>query len=49
MKNHEKLQRSIDETVLEMLGLDNWKERLDKLYDAVAAELEAMQKILASS
>jgi len=29
-----------------MVGLDDWKDRLDELYDAVANELETMQKIL---
>lgn len=49
IKAHDKTQASIDEVALEMIGLPEWKEKLDELYDAIATELEAMQKILASS
>jgi len=48
IKSHDKTQVSIDKVALEMIGLDKWKERLNELYDSVATELEAMQKILAS-
>ena len=49
LKEHDPVQRSIDELALEMLGLDYWKSRLDEIYDAVAKELEAMHKILETS
>jgi hypothetical protein len=29
-----------------MLGLDDWKPRLDEIYDATAKELETMHKLL---
>ena len=45
IKEHDKTQRIIDEIALEMVGLDDWKDKLDELYDAVAAELESMQRI----
>jgi len=48
-KEHDKTQRSIDELALEMVGLENWKNRLDELYDAVAIEIQAMHKILETS
>ena len=32
-----------------MLGLDNWKGRLDEIYDVVAKELETMHRILETS
>jgi hypothetical protein len=38
IKEHDPIQRSIDELALEMLGLDDWKPRLDEIYDAVAEE-----------
>lgn len=49
MKSHDKIQRSIDEMALEMIGLNDWKDRLDKLYNAVNVELGFMQKILKTS
>jgi len=49
LKTHESLQREIDELVLEILGLDNWKAKLDQVYDAMADEIEAMHKILEAS
>jgi hypothetical protein len=49
IKEHNSVQRSIDELVLEMLGLNDWKSRLDEIYDAVTKELEAMHKILETS
>jgi len=49
IKAHDNVQRRIDELALELLGLDNWKHKLDELYDAVANELETMQKILETS
>jgi hypothetical protein len=49
IKEHDSVQKSIDELALEMLGLDDWKSRLDEIYDAVAKELEAMHKILETS
>jgi 16S rRNA G966 N2-methylase RsmD len=49
IKNHDKIQKSIDEMALEMIGLEDWKNRLDELYDAVAAELTAMHRILETS
>lgn len=49
VRDHDPVQRSIDELALEMLGLDNWKPRLDEVYDAVAKELETMHKILETS
>jgi hypothetical protein len=32
-----------------MIGLEDWKDRLDELYDAVGAELESMHKLLEAS
>jgi len=49
IKEHNMVQRSIDELALEMLRLDDWKPRLDEIYDAVAKELETMHKILETS
>jgi hypothetical protein len=49
IRMHDKIQKSIDELALEMVGLGDWKNRLDELYDAVANELETMQKILETS
>jgi len=49
IKDHETVQREIDELALEMLELDDWKPRLDEIYDAVAKELEIMHKILETS
>jgi type I restriction-modification system DNA methylase subunit len=45
IKTHNKVQRSIDELALEIVGLEDWKNRLDEFYDAVAEELNIMQKI----
>lgn len=47
--DHDKFQREIDEIALEMLGLEDWKPRLDEIYNAVADELETMHKILETS
>jgi len=49
LKEHDPVQMSIDELALEMLGLDDWKPRLDEIYDAVTMELETMRKILKTS
>ena len=49
IKEHDSVQRSIDTLTLEMLGLNDWKPRLDEIYDAVTLELEAMHKILETS
>jgi len=49
LKEHDPFQRSIDELALEMLELDDWKSRLNEIYDAVTKELEAMHKILETS
>jgi type I restriction-modification system DNA methylase subunit len=49
IKEHDPIQREIDELALEMLGIENWKPRLDEIYDAVAKELETMHKILETS
>jgi hypothetical protein len=49
IKEHDPVQRAIDELALEMLGLENWKPRLDEIYDALAKELETMHKILETS
>ena len=43
------VQRVIDELALEMLGLEDWKVRLDEIYDAIAKELQTMHKILETS
>ncbi|MEM0095689.1 MAG: N-6 DNA methylase [Candidatus Bathyarchaeia archaeon] len=45
----DQFQREIDEIALEMLGLENWKPRLNEIYDAVAKELETMHRILETS
>jgi type I restriction-modification system DNA methylase subunit len=49
IKEHDPVQRAVDELALEMLGLENWKPRLDEIYDALAKELETMHKILETS
>jgi len=49
IKDHDPIQRMIDELSFEMLGLENWKSRLDEIYDALAKELETMHKILETS
>lgn len=49
IKEHDPIQREIDELALEMLGLEDWKPRLDEIYDALAKELETMHKILENS
>ncbi|MEM3697936.1 MAG: N-6 DNA methylase [Candidatus Bathyarchaeia archaeon] len=49
IKEHDTIQRAIDEPALEMLGLEEWKPRLDEIYDATAKELEIMHKILEST
>lgn len=46
IKEHNSVQRAIDELALEMLGLEDWKPRLDEIYDAIAKKLETMHKIL---
>jgi hypothetical protein len=46
LKEHNSIQRAIDNIALEMLGLDDWKPRLDEIYDATAKELETMHKLL---
>jgi 16S rRNA G966 N2-methylase RsmD len=49
IKEHNSIQREIDELALEMLGLEHWRSRLDEIYNAVAKELETMHKILETS
>jgi len=49
IRTHDKIQKSIDELALEMVGLSDWKNRLNELYNAVAEELGTMQKILDTS
>jgi type I restriction-modification system DNA methylase subunit len=49
IKIHDPLQKSIDELALEMLGINNWKGRLDEIYDAITKELQTMHKILETS
>ncbi|MDI6847794.1 MAG: N-6 DNA methylase [Candidatus Bathyarchaeia archaeon] len=44
IRDHDNLQKRIDELALEMTGLNNWKNMLDELYDVIANELETMQK-----
>ncbi|MGC8896546.1 MAG: HsdM family class I SAM-dependent methyltransferase [Candidatus Bathyarchaeia archaeon] len=49
IKEHDPIQKAIDELALEMLGVDEWKPRLDEIYDATAKELQIMHKILETS
>jgi len=49
IKEHDDVQRSIDELSLEMIGLKAWKNQLNELYDAVFEELKAMHTILETS
>jgi hypothetical protein len=49
IREHDPIQREIDELALEMLGLEDWKPHLDEIYDALAKELETMHKILETS
>ncbi len=47
--NRNPIQRMIDEVSLEMLGLNDWKSRLDDIYEAITGELQAMLEILEKS
>jgi len=49
IKEHDEIQKSIDMIALDLIGLGDWKNRLDELYDAVANELMTMHKILETS
>jgi len=49
IKKQDKVQKSIDMVALDLVGLGDWKNRLDELYDAVANELTTMHKILETS
>lgn len=49
IKGRDEIQKSIDLVALDLVGLRDWKDRLDELYDAVANELSAMHKILETS
>jgi hypothetical protein len=49
IKEHDEIQKSIDMVALDLVGLGDWKNRLDELYDAVANELMTMHKILETS
>jgi len=49
IKEHDPIQRAIDELSLEALRLESWKDRLDEIYDAVAEELRVMHTILETS
>ena len=46
IRTKDKVQKEIDVTVLKMLGLNQWINRLDEIYDAILDELNAMQRIL---
>ncbi len=48
-KNRSPIQRLIDEVSLEMLGLEDWKNKLDDIYEAITGELQAMLEILEKS
>jgi len=48
-RNKSFIQKLIDEVSLEMLGLDNWKNRLNELYDAITDELQVMLEVLKRS
>jgi predicted RNA methylase len=47
-EKHE-LQRQIDEMSLNMLGLTDWINKLDEIYNAILKELDIMQEILEKS
>ncbi|WP_243665759.1 hypothetical protein [Vulcanisaeta sp. JCM 16159] len=50
IKSGDSMQRTIDELVIDMLGLgDGWKSRLNDLYRAIGEEFEYMQRILESN
>jgi len=49
IREHDPVQKDIDRLALEMLGLEDWKQRLDETFDSLAKELEAMHKILETS
>ena len=49
LRVHDPVQKEIDELALKMLGLDDWKSRLDEIYNVVTVELETMHKILETS
>jgi len=46
IKQHDKVQREIDELSLDMIGMGNWKGRLDEIYNVIFKELEIMRGIL---
>ena len=46
IKTKDGIQRRIDEAALKLLGLEEWTNRLDELYDSISEELYARQKIL---
>ncbi|MEM3906745.1 MAG: N-6 DNA methylase [Nitrososphaerota archaeon] len=49
IREKSKIQRIIDEISLEMLGLDDWKTKLDDIYLAIMNELTSMLEILRTS
>lgn len=49
IKDRSPVQRKIDIISLKMLGLSNWIDKLDVIYQAISEELDAMQKILEES
>lgn len=49
VRKRSKIQREIDEFALEIMGLTDWREKLDNLYDSVLEELKAMDRIMKAS
>jgi len=49
ISEHNSIQRSVDEIALKMVGLPDWINRLDDIYDAVAEEIRFMHQILETS
>jgi len=49
VRERHKVQRAIDKLALQLVGLEELSNRLDELYDAVTAELEAMHRIMEAS
>ncbi len=49
IERRDRLQRKIDKLALEMLGLDEWKPRLEEIYQAISEELALLLRILEQS
>lgn len=46
VRERDEVQRAIDKLALQLVGLEEWVNRLDELYDAITNELEAMLRLM---